>query len=88
MSLIKEPPKSWLTVRTAYVRFKFKEDGSISGVHSMLIPTREDLLEYQTWCRDNVGRYNKLWEFNEQCSQFYFQEEQDAMAFKLRFGFR
>ena len=88
MSLIKEPHKNWLTVKTAYLKFRFKEDGSLCGVHSMFIPSRQNLLEYQIWCRENVGRYNKLWDFDEQYSQFYFQDEQDAMAFKLRFGFR
>lgn len=43
--------------------------------------------EYRKWCQENVGgdRWNYFGEFRKIPFEFKFKEEQDLLAFKIRF---
>jgi hypothetical protein len=51
-------------------------------------PTLNDITEYQEWCIENLGLFHKGWMYNRKTFAFYFQDSEDALAFKLRFGIR
>lgn len=52
-------------------------------------PTKVEIDEMKKWCRENVGdnRWNYYGAYRKVPCMFRFKEEEDLLAFKLRFLF-
>lgn len=59
---------------------------SLSGVKPAPKTFTELLITMQEWARENVSTPGMLWYFDADRLHFFFRNEEDLVAFKLKFG--
>ena len=73
---------TWTKVHTS----KFPYVTSLETAYTYYRAIRGEMIDYQKWCRDNVGRYTRGWNYDKNTRTFYFKRSEDALAFKIRWA--